>query len=87
MLHHKVYELYHRILLASISKLRSEEIEIVTKRERVICWPECFKLILKLKKLKHDYFCVFNFHFCVYHEIPYSVYGYLQEKKDQNQVI
>ena len=34
-------------------KLRREEIERVTKREMVICWPECFKAILKTDRVKH----------------------------------
>ena len=48
--------------------------------EHVEC-PECFKMILNSKRVKHVYFCVLNFHFCVYHEICYCVYGYLKEKK------
>ena len=49
--------------LLSISKLRIEDIERVTKRERAICRPECFKRYLILKELKHVYFCCLNFHF------------------------
>ena len=73
-------------VLASISKLRREEIESVTKHEKAMCWPECFKTILKSEMLKHVYFCVLNFHFCVYHEIPYFVYVYLREKKTPKSV-
>ena len=73
---------------ASISKLRSEEIEKVTKRKRATCRSECFKVILNSERVKHVYFCVLNFHFRVYHEIAYCIYGNQKEKKThQNQVI
>ena len=69
-------------------KVGIKDIERVTKRERAICQPECFKIILNSERDKHVYFCVLNFHFCVYHEIGYCVYGYLKKKeKHQNQVI
>ena len=31
---------------------------------------------LILKELKHVYFCILNFHLCVYHEIAYCIYGF-----------
>ena len=50
-------------LLASISKLRSEDIERVTKRERVICRPECFKMMLNSERVKTCLFLRFKFLF------------------------
>ena len=47
--------------LASISKLRSEEIERVSKRERVMCLPECFKVMLKSERVKTCLFLRFKF--------------------------
>ena len=49
--------------LASISKLRSEDIEKVTKRERAICRPECFKMILNSERVKTCLFLRFKFPF------------------------
>ena len=51
--------------LASISKLQSEEIERVTKRERANCLPECFKMILKSESVKTCLFLSFKFPFWV----------------------
>ena len=69
-------------LLASISKLLSEDIERVTNPERAICQTECFKTILNSERVKTCLFLRFlHFHFCVYHEIGYCVYVYLKEKK------
>ena len=50
-------------LLASISKLRSEDIERVTKRERAICRPECFKIVLNSERVKTCLFLRFKFPF------------------------
>ena len=41
-----VIELYHRILLASTSKLRLEEIDSVSKRESAIWQPYCLNVFL-----------------------------------------
>ena len=49
--------------LASISKLRSEEIKRVSKRERVICRPECFKVMLKSERVKTCLLLRFKFPF------------------------
>ena len=49
--------------LASISKLRSEDIERNTKRERAICQPECFKMILVSERVKTCLFFHFKFPF------------------------
>ena len=40
------------IIQSMISKLRSEDIERVTKRERAICRPECYKMILNSERVK-----------------------------------
>ena len=45
--------------ITSISKLRSEDIERVTKRERAICRPECFNMILKSDRVKTCLFFAF----------------------------
>ena len=45
------------------SKLRSEDIERVTKHERAICRPECFKMILISVRVKTCLFLRFKFPF------------------------
>ena len=50
MLHHKVDEHNHRIYQPQYPN--DEEIESVTKNERAMCWPECFKAILKSENVK-----------------------------------
>ena len=50
-------------IIASISKLRNEDIERVTKRERAICRPECFKMILNSERVKTCLFLRFKFPF------------------------
>ena len=50
-------------LLASISKLRSEDIERVTIRERAICQLGCFKMILNSERLKTCLFLRLKFPF------------------------
>ena len=51
--------------LASLSKSQSEDIERVTKRERAICRSEYFTMIFNSERVKHVYFGVLSFHFCV----------------------
>ena len=41
--------------IASTYKLGSEEIERVTKRERVICGPECFKVTGSMPSCKPNH--------------------------------
>ena len=43
--------------------IMSEKIERVTKHERAICWPECFKVILKSDIVKTCLFLCFKFPF------------------------
>ena len=49
--------------LASISKLRSESIERVIKRERAICRSECFKMMLNSERVEACLFMHFKFPF------------------------
>ena len=46
-----------------MSKLRSDYIERVTKRERATCRPECFKMILNSERVKTYSFLRFKFPF------------------------
>ena len=62
-------------------QIQSEEIDRVTKCERVICQPECLKVILNSERVKTCLLLCLNFHFCVYHDTPNCVYRYLKEKK------
>ena len=47
----------------SLNILRSTEIERVTKHERAICRPECFKVILKSERVETCLFLRFIFPF------------------------
>ena len=64
------------IISLKIKKIKKEGIERVTKCERAICRPECFKMILNSERVKTCLFLSFKFPFLRLVELsPYVIFS------------